>query len=267
MKPGFKALALAAAAALTLGGCHRKAEVRPPAAGPPPPLSFAETTPDATVKLTLAPAIGERSGLRMKLYGDGVKELTSFVAEARNDRAHLQAKGFSAPPYERDITWTITAATPHLLSAREAWVDDTGGAHPNHGWIGLLWDVERDQPIPRADIFQPDPDQARLDAALCRAIKAAKAQRQGAVAIGEDSGAWSCPRWADSNFVFVPSTQKDKIGGLEFLFDPYVLGPYSEGDYRVIVPQAEFHDALAPAYADDFAGDPAPPPGPPPAGR
>jgi hypothetical protein len=257
------ALAAIAVLAAALGGCNRKAEPKPPA-GPPGPLSFERSTPDAKVKLTLEPQIGKHPGLRQKLYDDGVKELTSFVAQAQNDRAHVAAKGLPIPAYERQISWTITADTPHLLSAHESWFDYTGGAHPNHGSIALLWDVERDTPIPRSEMFLPSADQAKLDTALCAAIRAAKAQRPGSAAISQDAGAWSCPKWSDSNFVFAPSTAPGKIGGLVFLYDPYVLGPYVEGDYQVSVPQSVFRDALAPAWADDFAGEPAPKPAPPP---
>jgi hypothetical protein len=259
MTPTVRSAILAGLAALALAACHRKAAAPPPPKAPEP-LSFAQTTPDATVQLTLGPDIGKHSGLRLKLYSDGVKELTAFAAQAHNDRAHLQAKGITESPYERRVSWTLTAVGPHLMSVRGSWIDYTGGAHPNRGWNGVIWDIEGDHPITRAEVFRPGVDQTPLDAVLCGAIKAAKAQRKGAVKVGEDAAAWSCPKWADSNFVLAPSTLPKKIGGLEFLFDPYVLGPYVEGDYQVVVPQSAFHDALAPAYADDFAGGPAPPP-------
>lgn len=257
------ALAVAGLVAVALCGCHRK-EASPKASAPlPEPLSFSQVTPDSTVKMTLAPVIAQEPGLRFRLYGDGVKELKSFAAQAHGDRAHLAAKGLQTPPYQRDIAWTLTAATPRLLSARESWFDDTGGAHPNHGWNGLLWNIPEDRAIPRAELFRPDADQAKLEQGLCEAIKAAKVQRVGAQEAAEEAGSWPCPRWADSDFVFAPSTVHGKLGGLVFLFDPYSLGPYAEGDYQVTVPLAEFQGALSPAYADEFAGAPEPLPPPP----
>jgi hypothetical protein len=251
-------LLILAAAMLTFA-CHRKAEQsRPPAQAPAPaPMSFAESTPDADVKLTLDPAIGAHSGLRGLIYDDGVKELKSFVAEAQNDRAHLAGKGMETRPYQRTVAWTLTAESSLLLSARKDWFDDTGGAHPNHGAEGLLWDIVGDRPVARRDLFRPDADQAALDAALCEAVKAAKRSREGAVA---DVATWPCPKWADANFVLAPSTVPKKLGGLIFLFDPYVVGPYSEGGYEVTAPQSDFRAAVAPAYADEFAGEPKPAP-------
>lgn len=248
-------------AAALIAGCHRKAEQpRPAPPKPPEPLAFVQTTPDATVKLALDAAIGAHPGLRAQIYDDGVKELKSFAAEAQNDRAHLAAKGMTMRRYERTVAWSLTAEAPYLLSARKDWFDDTGGAHPNHGSEGLLWDVVGDHPISRRDLFRPDADQSALDSALCEAVKAAKRLREGAVA---DFETWPCPKWADSNFVLAPSTVAKKLGGLVFLFDPYAVGPYSEGGYEVTIPQTTFQADVAPAYASEFAGEPKPAPATP----
>ncbi len=243
-------IALAALAAALGTGCHKKPEPKPQ---PPARLSFAQTTPDATVKLTLAPVIAAHPGLRFKLYQDGVRELTTFITEARNDHARLLKAGGKPQTYEHTISWTITAATPRLLSAWETWYDYAGGAHPNSGSEGLLWDAADDREIARGDLFRPGADQARLDAALCEAVRRAKAERQGSVG---DSRTWPCPKWSESNYVFAPSVIEGKLGGLIFLFDPYAIGPYAEGTYEVTVPLSAFKDALAPPYAVEFAGSP-----------
>ena len=245
------ALAVTVAAALAATGCQRKETGKGPQ--PPQRLSFAQTTPDATVRLTLAPVIGDYPALRFKLYQDGVRELNTFVTEARNDRLHVQQKGGKAQPYEHAISWTLTAATPRLLSAWETWYDYAGGAHPNNGSDALIWDPVNDHEIQRGDLFKPDADQARLDASLCQAIHQAKAQRSGP----SDPLTWPCPKWADSNFVFAPSVVSGKLGGLVFLFDPYAVGPYAEGTYEVAVPLDIFKGDLSPAWAAEFAGAPA----------
>ncbi len=111
----------------------------------------------------------------------------------------------------------------------------------------------RDQEVTRGSLLRPDIDPMALDSYLCDAVKAAKAARPGAV---QDPQTWPCPHWADSDFVFAPSTTPDKIGGLTFLFDPYVIGPYVEGEYEVTVPQAQVRWALSPLISDQFAGAP-----------
>jgi hypothetical protein len=245
-------LALVAVLALWVG-LPRRPKPQPPQA--PAPMSFSQTTPDAKVELTLAPDIARRPDLRARLYQDGVKDLTQFAAAAHDDRAHVLAKGFPVPSYERTIAWTLAGSTPLLLSARGAWFEFTGGAHPNHGSIALLWNPASGQETPLTELFRPDALQGPLDRALCRAIRNTKAAHEGAIF---DPAEWPCPHWADSRFVLVPSTTPGRIGGLDFLFDPYAIGPYVEGDYQVIVPQEAFHEALAPAWADQFAGAPDP---------
>jgi hypothetical protein len=257
MSRGLRILLLAALvgvmiAALWIGRVHR-AKAPPPQ--PPAPMSFARQTPDAKVQLTLAPEIARFPGLRARLYQDGVQELNGFAATAHDDRAHVLAKGLPVPPYERRIAWTLAGSTPKIASARESWFDFTGGAHPNHGSKALIWSPADDEEIERSDLLGPGADQARLDAALCQAIKTAKARRQGAVF---DQAEWPCPHWADSKFVLVPSTAPGKIGALDFLFDPYSIGPYVEGEWQVIVPQSAFHADLAAAWAGQFAGEPDP---------
>ncbi len=244
-------LAMVALAAIAVTGCQRKQAAKPPQ--PPPRMSYAQTTPDASVHLTLAPAIAGDAALRFKLYEDGVRELTTFITEARNDHDRVRQKGGTVRPYEHSISWTLTAATPHLLSAWETWYDYAGGAHPNNGSEALLWDPVSDKEIQRGALFRPNADQVRLDAALCTAIHNAKAARSGSTS---DPQTWPCPKWADSNFVFAPSVISGKLGGLTFLFDPYAIGPYAEGTYEVTVPLAAFEDALSPAYAAEFAGSP-----------
>jgi len=245
---------LVAACALILPACHRKSQPKAPAAPAAEALSFARATPDAIVKLTLAPEIGAHPGLRHELYDDGVKELMSFIQTAQGDHVHLKAKGMPAPAYTRTLEWSLTAATPHLLGARQSWSDFTGGAHPNHGSRGLVWDVTGDHELYREDLFVANADQTRLDGVLCDAIKASKARRPGST---EDAESWPCPKWADSDFVLARSTVPNRIGGLVFLFDPYSIGPYAEGDYAVTIPLSAFQEELAPRWADDFAGAPA----------
>ncbi len=46
--------------------------------------------------------------------------------------------------------------------------------------------------------------------------------------------------------MLAPSTTPGKVGGLTALIDPYVVGPYSEGDYEVTVPASAFQALLAP---------------------
>jgi hypothetical protein len=259
-RPGRYAVMLLAA--LALSGCDSKKKItaelaRADAAVAAPAVRthFALNTPNARTELTLPAWIDRYPELHAKLFSDGRQELMDFTKQAAGDRARLALKGVKQPsPYERRVVWSITAVTPGLVSLRDAWFDDTGGAHPDHGSEVLLWDRARNVMLLQSELFKPGADTARLDDLLCQATARAKQARVGPSA----PRSWTCPKWSDAKAVLVPSTQPYRIGGMMFLFDPYVIGAYAEGDYEVLIPLSDFQQALAPAWAKEFAGSPAP---------
>jgi hypothetical protein len=263
-RPGRRAVMLLAALALavTLAGCDSKKKITAElaradavVAAPPVPTRFALNTPNARTELALPAWIDRYPELHLKLFNAGKQELMDFTKQAAGDRARLALKGVKqASPYERRVAWTITAVTPDLISLRDAWFDDTGGAHPDHGSEVLLWDRTRNVMLLQSELFKPGLDTAPLDDLLCQATTLAKQARLGPSA----PNSWSCPQWSDAKAVLVPSTRPYRIGGMMFLFDPYVIGAYAEGDYEVLIPLSDFQQALAPAWAKDFTGSPAP---------
>jgi hypothetical protein len=256
-------------AALALSACERKAAgsdtapaSTPPAATmeqaqtakPAPALGFGETTADATVKLTLGREVARWPALHRQLYQLEVPELRKFAAEAKVQRDEMRGQEYQPPPYDREIGWALSAASPRLVSLRQTWYENTGGAHPNHGYGALLWDTASKRPLQPAAIFAAAND-AAIDKALCDGLAAAKTKK----GIDDwDREAWRCPKWREAEFVLTPSTEAGRFGGLTFLFDPYEVGPYAEGEYEVALPWTVFRGALAPAWAGEFGGAPKP---------
>jgi hypothetical protein len=255
-------LAAALALASVLGGCENKKTLAAQFAhddavvsGPPLATHYELNTLDAKVAMTLPPGIDRYPVLHAKLFADGKQELLDFVTEAIEDRQRFARKGVKqASPYERRVVWTITAVTPNLVSLRNRWFDDTGGAHPDHGSDVLIWDRVHNVQLLQSDLFRPDVNTQALDALLCQKITVARQARLGPA----DSRSWSCPTWSDSHAVLVPSTRPYRIGGMMFLFDPYVIGAYAEGEYELLIPLSDFKSYLAPQWAADFVGAPAP---------
>lgn len=246
---------LACLAAISAAGCKPKPK---PAPKPVQPLSFTQATPDATVKLTIAPAIGAWPQLSQKLYSEGTTELKKDIETAKSDRAHIAGEGFPNPAYEHELTWSLSAATQRLVSLKGTWFSYTGGAHPNNGFHSLVWDTNLGRPIDRSELFLPQgPGDAAVQKALCDGIGQARAAKGAPPE--SDPNTWPCPKWRDAEFVLVASTAPGKLGGVDFLFDPYAIGPYAEGPYEVVVPYAAIGGVLAPAYAGEFAGAPKPP--------
>jgi hypothetical protein len=258
-QPGRLAVMILAAVALL--GCSEKKKLRAEyiaadkaVAAPIPPTRFALTTPDAKIELVLPGNIGRYPELHQALYDSGKLDLMEFAKAAAGDRARYILKGRHPGVYARKVAWTITAVTPRLVSLKSDWFADTGGAHPNHGTGSYLWDRDHNQMLAQSDLFKPDYDFSAIDPVLCEATAKVKAARMGPT----DPKSWTCPKWADSRAVLVPSTRPYRIGGLMFLYDPYVIGAYAEGDYQVVIPLSAFQQALAPAWADQFTGAPAP---------
>jgi hypothetical protein len=250
-----KTMLVLAAAALAVIGCKPRPKPAPPK--PAEPMSFTQTTPDATVKLTIAPAIAAWPDLRTKLYTEGVTELKKDLETAKSDRAHIAGEGFPNPAYEHELAWSLSASTPLLVSLKGSWSSYTGGAHPNSGFHTLLWDTNLGQEIRRTELFKPQgPADAAVQQALCDAISRARVAK--GVEPQSDPATWPCPKWRESDLVLVASTTPGKFGGLEFVFDPYAIGSYAEGPYEAVVPFAAIKDVLLPAYAGEFAGAPKP---------
>jgi hypothetical protein len=223
-------------------------------AAPPVPTHFEMTTADAKVEMVLPDGFDRYPELHKAMYESGRDELTEFAKVAEGDRARYRAKGRPLNGlYARRVTWTITAVSPHLISLKSVWFTDTGGAHPNHGTGAFLWDRVRNQMVLKSELFKADYDFSGLDRRLCAEITRVKSERMGPT----DSRSWTCPKWRDSRAVLIPSNRPYRIGGLMFLFDPYVIGPYAEGDYQAVIPLPDFQAALNPEWAGDFVGWPA----------
>ena len=255
----FATLALAAALALT--ACERQ-PVKPipptpvastPALPPPPvrPLAFDQVDGDAKLVLRIAPDIARHPDLLQALYDQEVAALEAFGAQARTQH---RADNGSYPwrPHERQVHWTLSAEAPPLVGLRGEWVEDQGGAHPNHGVRTLIWDEAAQITVPSSALLRPGADLSRLNQAICDAVKAAKRLRGGVPL----EGLWACPSWSETPLALTPSTAPGKIGGLTALIGSYVVGPYAEGQYEVVAPLSAFQADLNPTYAAAFAGAP-----------
>jgi hypothetical protein len=271
MRPSPCAALLAVALVAGLGACKGQkptgasetaAASTPPAgmfeppapAKPVAPLTFSQENPDVSVKLTLARDISRWPGLHREVFARGSAELRKFAAAAPGERAEAKTAEYDPPQYARELEWSLAAATPRLVSLRQTWYENTGGAHPNHGYDSYLWDVAANRSIGNAVLFKTGGDEAAVQKALCDGIDKVKTGR----GVEWDPESWPCPKWREARFVLTPSTVPGKIGGLTFLFDPYAIGSYAEGEYDVTVPQSVLAPLLAAAYAGEFAGAPKP---------
>jgi hypothetical protein len=260
----MKAVPVAVLGLITaLGACER--EAAPPAKAPasaalrtvtPPPLArpltFDQADEAAKVVLRLPAEVANHPALHTLLYDRETAGLKTFAAKAQADREASDGK-FPWRPYTRQSQWFLAADAAPLVGLRALWFEDTGGAHPNHGASSLIWDSAANREIQPEALFRPNADMSALDRAICDAVARAKTHRPGATPLND---MFACPKWNQTVLVLAPSTIPGRSGGLTVLIDPYVVGPYSEGDYEVVVPVAAFQDLLAPAHAAAFGGAP-----------
>jgi hypothetical protein len=95
--------------------------------------------------------------------------------------------------------------------------------------------------------------------AICEALKSAKAQRiksptifdEPIVCVGPNANA----KIEAAKIALAPSNQPERFGGLYAYYEPYAVGAYSEGPYRLTVQQAVFAEDLRPEFRKLFAGE------------
>lgn len=243
-------LLTAAALAATLTACHSKetrqkieamenghavnlaAPATPDAAAPP--KAFARHDTDALldfsyswpVEAAAIPALAARFTRDMELAH---KDAVDTANE--DQKAHASMGGeFHGHQFQR--SWSTAGQTPALLSLVATTSAFTGGAHPNHGSSALLWDRAAGREIKLAALYPRESTFAGLVTDdWCKAIDKARLDRRGGVAMGGEFD--QCPPLTDLAIVPADSDGDGKFDRLRFLADPYVAGPYSEGDYEI----------------------------------
>jgi len=178
-------------------------------------------------------------------------ELSKAAAEGK---ALSEEQGREFNGYLGSTLWTTAGQSPRLLSLVSETESYTGGAHGNHGSSTLLWDRAAKREIKLANLFaSPATRDALLRERWCADLDKARAEKRGAP-VGNDSMFDQCP---PLNEISIAPTDKDGDGMFErltLIADPYVAGPWAEGDYVVELPvTAALVAALKPDYRASFA--------------
>ncbi|GAA0645595.1 DUF3298 domain-containing protein [Brevundimonas lenta] len=220
----------------------------------------------AQLELSMPDAVKTQPKLYSLLRREGVAELRAFGRDARQALNEMGAD--ARTPYTQTIGYLEPFETAGLFSLQGGSWSYTGGAHGNPSDIAVLWDKARQRRIAPADLFAAGADLTILDRALCDAVNAAKLER----ARGENASGpwdpvsltpaqgemWSCPRAVNMAVSLAPGTVPGKAGGLIVGIGPYVVGPYVEAGYSILIPLDAFAALLSPVWADQFAGAPDP---------
>lgn len=196
-------------------------------------------------------AISPETKLIDQLKADLSASYDEALNNARENKADMEKVGgpFNQNMFHR--AWTLQGRTERLTSLVSNTDTFAGGAHPNHNSSALLWDRKAGAGIKLADLFAAaDSLESALRTQYCKKLDAERAERrQGEVLEGEFS---ECPAFSE---LTIAPAGKDGSGPFEtivLIADPYVAGPYVEGDYEIVLPVPP---ALVAALKPEFRGD------------
>jgi hypothetical protein len=220
------------------------------------PVKIDEKTDLLDFRLAWPSEVAAIPQLASKIRTAAMSHKAELLKNAAEDQAYRAKNAFPFHPYAYSDKFTVKGATPRLLSLGESWFEDTGGAHPMHGTKGLLWDRSAGREIAFADLFTGGA--AAIDrlfrASYCAALGKARAEKRGSAEepAAKDDPFSQCPKFAD--LAVIPSGKAGQpMREITFHADPYVAGPYAEGDYDITLPlTAEVIAALKPAYRSSF---------------
>lgn len=169
-------------------------------------------------------------------FDSSVKSVTSQIAEIKSDTSLLS----DFKPEER-LTETddlrIHFASGALVSMTHLQYFDGGGAHGNYGYIGETWQKRGGawQQLRLKDLFTSDTAYyKRINDLLISHLK-----KRGAsfVADGSTTDLTDGLRVGSQSFVIHPA-------GITFLFSPYAVASYAEGEQEVFIPWKALKDFL-----------------------
>lgn len=184
-----------------------------------------------------------------------------LLKAAAEDRAMRTKEGYPFNGYQSSTLANVEGQTARLLSVSLDVSEYSGGAHPNHGTKAILWDKSLDRRIDVADLFTRGSTDltALLREPYCAALAAERRKKRG-----EEDGDASprpdgpfdaCPQFGE--LALIPKAGGAALSTIVLHADPYVAGPYAEGDYDIELPvTAALIAALKPEYRSSFAVQP-----------
>lgn len=267
------------AATLFMAACDRErpapAQSSPPAPVTPPPAPIAaelkdviEQDPRFIVGITYPPGMARYPGLAeaMRAYTDKARA-TLDQALAKTDATK------QVGPYDLTLTYTLLVDTPDLVAVSAGGAVFTGGAHAEPLVARFVWLPQQNRLL-TASALVPDPKgwtaisdyvREQLHAELSQRIDSDELPPAERAELMRTSGkmidAGTKPT-AEAFAMFEPvlAAEGGKLVGLKFVFSPYQVGPYVDGERTIEVPTSVLRPHLSPEFAPMFVDAPAPMP-------
>jgi hypothetical protein len=237
------------AAALLVGGAAHAA----PVVGPSRDIHV--STPVYEFEYTYPEAAGRIPALKAWLDKDAATQQARIAAEGREGFKEAKSDRRDYVPYDAETTWQVVTDLPDWLSLSGVSGSYTGGAHPNHWPVSLLWDKARGRQIGPADLFV---SKAELSKAIrqpfCVSLDRQRAQNRGERIDPKSKKLFENCLNPVEQVVILGSADHAHFTRIGILMGPYAAGPYVEGDYEVTLPVTQaVLSAVRPEYRGDFA--------------
>lgn len=274
--PSRLLMAVMATCLLTVA-CERNppapAQTPPPAAVTPPPAAVAvelkdviEQDPRFIVGVTYPPGMAKYPGLAeaMRAYTDKARA-TLNQALATTDAAK------QVGPYDLTLTYNLLVDSPDLVAVSAGGAVFTGGEHGAPLVARFVWLPLQNRML-TASALVPDPKgwtaisdyvREQLHAELSQRIDSddlPPAERAELIrSSGKMIDAGTKPT-AEAFAMFEPvlAPEGGKLVALKFVFPPYQVGPYVDGERMIEVPTSVLRPHLSPEFAPMFVDAPAP---------
>jgi len=182
-------------------------------------------------------AAGRIPALKAWLDKDAAKQQADIAASARQGVAAAKDVGGSFNGYDSSTDWQVVTELPGWLSLSGTYGDYTGGAHPNHNPIALLWDKTQNRRVEASDLFT---SKAALTAAIrkpfCAALDKQRETVRGQPIDPKSKDPFDACIDPVGEAVIFGSADHVHFTRIGVLIGPYEAGPYSDGDYEVTLP-------------------------------
>ncbi len=193
--------------------------------------------------------------LKTKLDAELAKARVFIASEAKAAKADSKDSGFEYIPYASSMDWSAVTETPGWLSLFGRSYLFTGGAHGNPATEALLWDKDSGSQRDALDLFV---SKAAFDAAVrsafCAALNRERSKRREAPVPPDSEDEFDlCPTPSDLT-ILLGSGDNARFTRIGIIADPYVAGPYAEGEYEITVQVSPaILKAVRPEYRQHFA--------------
>jgi hypothetical protein len=167
---------------------------------------------------------------------------------------YWRLKRNQSPHGDQDITtWTLAANTDKLLVLDGQFKSYLGGAHGDYSSDSLYWDKQRKRRIQFEDIFiSRESFQHALQSQFCAALDAQRLEKRSGDTVRKEY--MEClPLMAGITTIPSSSQHGRSIDQIFFRLDPYMAGPFGEGEYLITLKVTPaLLEAIKPIWRSEF---------------